>query len=283
MSLTLKPIAAAKTDKGICRNWNEDTVFASISPSNDRALLIVADGMGGFRDGKLLGKLASQLTVDTLYHELRDLIEQIKNEPEPHQEPSEDYLIERLHLAFQKANSVLDQHQPPDEKRFSSAITCAFVQSHQAIVANIGDCKTYLYRNNQLRLITTNRPFGGDGTPSSVGSGMFYDVVLTYGAPFGVGSEIRVIKWDQSDEMMPDRNLMRFVQLNLWTLSLEPGDRLLLCSDGLWGELLDNNKIKESLSKFATPERAAQQLMETANAEGGHDNIGVVVCDFVSG
>ena len=92
-------------------------MFTRVSPANGRALLIVADGLGGMGDdGTTLGKFASQLAIDTIYYHLRDLLGQ--GEADAGAEAacgegfSEEYLIERFHVAIRRANSILSGHQP---------------------------------------------------------------------------------------------------------------------------------------------------------------------------
>ncbi len=267
--LSLKPIVAAKTDIGLFRRSNEDAVFTCVSSSTDRALLIVADGMGGIG----VGEIASQLVVDTTFDELRDLLGEAEpdspTQTEPHPKFSEDYLVERLRLAFQKVNTVLAENQS-DDTQSACTVSCAFVQADQAIIANIGDCRAYHFRNKRLQLITRNRPF------SSWAPGVT-DVIIDYGRLPGHRREIHVNRCAPSDE--PVFKHSHFVQLNVWTPSLQDGDRLLLCSDGLMREL-DDAEIEKLLSLSPSPEEATKQLINATNAQGGHDNVTVAICEM---
>ena len=87
----------------------------------------------------------------------------------------------------------------------------------------------------------------------------------------------------------PHRNIVtralgidRTVQIDVWTLPLVTADRFLLCSDGLVDEVLDET-IAELLASIDDPQRAAEQLVATANRHGGRDNTTVVVVDVVAG
>jgi len=274
-----KPIAAAKTDPGLCRDWNEDSVLAVVSPSGGDALLVVADGMGGLGDdGESLGRFASQLVTDVLCRELGDLLG--LRDPEPVAETasrdeafSEEYVTEQFLLAFQAVNSVLHDHQPPAGMRFTSTVVWAFVQADRAFIANSADCRAYHLRHGVQRLVTTNRPLGPREPSSSY-------VDLDYGAPLGTGCEIQVNRGCPSEAVVPNPDQMGLVHLNVWAQPLEAGDRLFLCSDGLW-DVMDDDEIARHLSLARSPEQAVQRLIDEANAKGGPDNIGVAVCEMM--
>lgn len=273
MTSLLKPIIATNMDKGLCREWNEDSVSAFVSPLGDRALLMVADGMGGVsEDGTVLGKLASQLVIDTLHCELCDLLDEADSGID--QGFSEEFLCTRFYLASQKANAVLNAHRKCNKELFTSTVTWAFVHNDQALVANTGDCRTYLFRDNELRLITNNWPLGaGDPPPRSV--------TFHYGVPLGAGGGVRVRQCDPSCRVLPELDASS-VNLYIWKQqTLQAGDLLLLCTDGLWS-WIDTAEIERQLSWITSPGEAAQRLVEASNLSGGHDNIGVLVCEMVA-
>ncbi len=73
------------------------------------------------------------------------------------------------------------------------------------------------------------------------------------------------------------------VEVDSWLEHLQPGDRLLLCSDGLWEMIQDPAFIKQELERSAEPADTVREFIAAANANGGADNIGVVVVHVTAG
>jgi serine/threonine protein phosphatase PrpC len=103
--------------------------------------------------------------------------------------------------------------------------------------------------------------------------------------PLGLGLELEFNRGPELGREKADigdkSKFLSSVQINLWTRYLQIGDSLLLCSDGLWGEM-DENEIVQHLQELSSPERVIKRLIDTANTNGGHDNIAVAICQMVS-
>lgn len=273
----IKLQAYGQKDVGQVRELNEDEFFLKIVQSSDEepvGLFIVADGIGG-QEG---GELASEWAVKTLREELRELF--VSAEPlrtrklstaalepvEASQTPPTRKLADRdledtLRRAIQRANDVvlsIARAKPATAGDTGTTVTMAVVKGEMAYVANVGDSRTYLYRNGELRTITEDHSL----VASLVKAGQIKtDEVYTH----------------------PQRNLIyrslggkRQVEVDVFYQPLQPGDQLLLCSDGLW-EMVRDPQIARILGKAPSPEAACQRLVEAANKNGGQDNIGVVV------
>jgi len=263
MSRYLKPRASFGTSTGQVRALNEDSALVSISPTNQRparALLIVADGWMGDEGEMGVGQVASKLVVSTIHEALQDFLQQ----PKPDSNIVAWQLVERLYAAIAKANELLCTYQ--GEYGVVTGLAGVLIQNDLAAIVNNVDCRVYLLRNSQLRMITDNWLW-----PAS-------------GAIMGTEEAIHMNQWTEGRwkdaEFMRNASSMAAVQLNVWTESLEAGDRLLLCTDGLCG-LVDENTIALCLSEAASPQMAVQQLIDAAQANGGVDNITAVVCDVV--
>ncbi|MDG1897897.1 MAG: SpoIIE family protein phosphatase [Fuerstiella sp.] len=126
---------------------------------------------------------------------------------------------------------------------------------------HIGDSRAYLYSDSVLRLITRDQTLGQDmadaGLPAQTAKG--FRNVLTN----SLGS--------QSNE----------VQAQVYHVQIQPGDRLLLCTDGL-NDMVTDTQIADVLKHPASAQATCDQLVECALDGGGRDNITVVLCDVLA-
>jgi protein phosphatase len=271
MALQFK--TAELTDKGRVREENEDTVFHKVFYASDDdplGLFVVADGIGG----RLAGQMASYWAVEVVKHNLADLI--------AHQDPRstnrfsrEDVLRmmstaqgidpstlqERVRVAVDKANEAVRQyarHSPQAARNAGTTLCLALVYGRQAIIANVGDSRAYLLRAGSLRQITTDHSV----VQQMVDAGQLQpDMIYTH---------------PQRNVIYRSLGARDAVETDIFELTLEPDDYLLLCSDGLW-ELVRDDDVVSIIDQAASVQAACQQLVEAANAAGGTDNIGVVL------
>jgi PPM family protein phosphatase len=269
--------AATATDPGRERGDNQDRAWAQVyQPSEGESigLFIVCDGIGGH----LGGECASHWAVEAVKREMEDLF--APKDPRgtlalPKEEletVSEDLEVTRVsgirkmenlvHQAIQRANRVVYQYaqQKPEEAGDAgTTITLGLVSGNRAVIANVGDSRTYLIRNNRLQQITKD-----------------HSLVATMVANHQIkASEVYT---------HPQRNLIyrslgqkTEIEVDIFIQIFKPGDHLLLCSDGLWEMLPDDKLMVQLVTKAETPQEACRRLVEAANRAGGTDNIGVVV------
>jgi protein phosphatase len=272
----IKLESAALTDPGRARSINEDHVWTQVyaaSEGETTGLFIVCDGVGGH----LGGECASYWATETVKHELADLfcppdpratIHIPKAELEAGQWNEATRLsavrkIEnRVVYAIQKANQVVyeyAQKKPDKAADAGTTITMAVVQGDRTIIANVGDSRTYLLQNGHLRKITRDHSL----VATMVTNGQI-----------------------QPEEIFvhPQRNLIyrslgnkQEVKVDTFIEAIKPGDSLLLCSDGLWEMVQDEQLIVRLIEQAGTPAQACRKLAEAANAAGGEDNIAVIV------
>ncbi len=264
-------LAAAKTDPGQVHSVNQDSTFAYVREpelGKTRGLFIVADGMGGHQ----AGEVASRLAVETISQELDFLLQQSDmDETTPSPVPDAggsaeqgrlDLFAKRLQIAIDGANEAINdygQSDPATAGNVGTTLTCVLVDDNQAIVANIGDSRTYLMRDQQLKQITQDHSY----VAHLVREGQL--------APEEVFVHPRRNVITRSLGFQPD------VTADFWTMFLRPGDRLLLCSDGLWEMVQDDAVMAGYIASATHPAQSAEALVAAANAKGGADNIGVVV------
>lgn len=256
-AITLK--AFADTDIGRVRSENQDRAYAWVSnpPQGDPlALLMVADGIGGYRSGGV----ASQMAIDTIAELVLPTLE--RDQPQPPQ-PSRE-VENTLRQAVEAANATVHNFAL-DEKsgiaRMGTTIACALIRGRQATLAHVGDSRIYLMAQKRFELLTQ------DHTPTG-------ELIAA-----GVLDAQDAIDYPERNRLTRAVGPSARVEVDVTTVPLQPNDRLLICSDGLWGMMRDPLVFERTLYKAPTPEDATRELISTANASGGADNIGIVVCD----
>jgi len=273
--------AAALTDPGMQREINEDRVWAAVyNPSEGDAvgLFIVCDGMGGYMGGECASHWATErikrdLAVYFCPRDPRETVElseeNVSSTPSEETKPrsAEISKIENhIKLAIQEANNVVYKYaqQKPDKARNAgTTVTMALLQGNKAIIANVGDSRTYLIRSNHLHQITSDHSI----VASLVANGQIKP------------NEIHT---------HPQRNVIyralgqkEGVEIDTFTETLYSGDVVFLCSDGLWEMLPDNRTIVQLIVSSGDPAEACRKLVNAANSAGGDDNISVIVINII--
>jgi serine/threonine protein phosphatase PrpC len=238
--MTLVLRYAVRSDVGLLREGNEDSAYAG------PRLLAVADGMGGHA----AGEVASSLTIASMA-ELDA------------EQPGADMLAE-LASAVAAANTRLQEMivANPAVEGMGTTLTALFWSDGHAAVCHIGDSRGYLLREHELYQIT-------------------HDHTLVQ----SLVDEGRISADDVSTH--PQRSLLlraldgrSVAEPDLSVHEGQPGDRYLLCSDGLSGVVSDET-LRETLATIADPEAVTRQLIDLALHGGGPDNITCIVADVV--
>lgn len=206
-------------------------------------LFLVADGMGG----QNAGEVAAAITADLIEAGAAD---------------GTIRTIADLAQALGRANAAVWQRAAADRELQGMGTTCTamLVAGSRALVAHVGDSRAYLLRRDELRQLTVDHTLmqrlveEGRLRPADVATHPQRSVIVR-----AIGA---------AADLSPDR----------LTVELEPGDRLLLCSDGLTGPLAVD-EIEATLAGTPNPQAAAEQLVHLANAAGGADNVTALVVD----
>jgi protein phosphatase len=244
-------VVSLQTDPGCQREINEDQIF--LHRPDDPALLkkkgllvMVADGMGGHSAGEVASGMAVEI-VDRVYFD-------DANDP-----------ASALKSALQEANFEIHKASLGQEGLRGMGTTCTalVLQNGSAIAAHVGDSRLYLVRGGQIYLMTEDH----SEVMEMVKRGLISleearhhpdkNVILR---AIGSHPEVQVSTWDYP---FPTRG----------------GDRFLLCSDGLY-DLVEDDEIKRVVDQ-AEPEAACESLVALAKERGGHDNISVAVVSLV--
>ena len=245
-------------DVGIKRkgNPNEDSLSASENLTNQpgaprpNGLFIIADGMGGHGNGSE----ASQLAI----RDMRECVSRRLRSGITDGETLKTLLIEGV----QHANRCVYERNLQQHTQMGTTMTAALLWGTSTFVVNVGDSRTYLYRKSRgLHRITRDH---------SVVAGL---------VELGAISDEEAYTHPQRNEILRALGNRPTVEVDCFTVPLQVGDVLLLCSDGLW-EMVRDFEIDEIVrvcAPYALPMCA--MLIQAALHRGGKDNISMIaVC-----
>jgi PPM family protein phosphatase len=230
------------TDTGMVRSVNQDSYY--IDDPKGR-FFIVADGMGGHAGGQEASQIAAK-QIQTYLEEHWD------------SEESSDFLLKE---AIDLANQSILEDQSTHPERADMGTTVVLVMfREQPWCAHIGDSRLYRFRDSQLEQITEDHTWVGLALRSG-------DITK---------EQAKVHPWRHVLSQCLGRK--ELYGIDVQSLDVQPGDRLLLCSDGLTEEVPDES-IDEILAKSDDCEQAAAALVEAAKSAGGSDNITVIIVE----
>ncbi|WP_336154677.1 protein-serine/threonine phosphatase PrpC [Bacillus sp. 204(2023)] len=242
-------LTALKTDTGKIRQHNEDD--AGIFKGKDEFVLaVVADGMGGH----LAGDVASKMAVKAMGEKWNEA-ETIPTAPSE----CEKWLIEQILSVNSK---IYDHAQAHEEcQGMGTTIVCALFTGKTVSVAHIGDSRCYLLQDDDFVQVTEDHSL--------------------------VNELVRTGEISREDaEHHPRKNVLtkalgtdQSVSIDTRSFDIEPGDKLLLCSDGLTNKV-EGTELKDILQSDSAPQEKVNLLVDKANQNGGEDNITAVLLEL---
>ena len=232
------------TDIGLRRQLNQDMVYTSDTPVGPLPnLYIVADGMGGHN----AGELASAITVRVMEEEISSMCD-VTGEA-------------ALEKAVRCANMATWQQAQTREgcKGMGTTVVACTCFEDDLLIANVGDSRAYICADEIQQI--------------SVDHSLVEEMVQMGGL-------------DRAKARLhPDKNIITRavgarseVETDLFRVSLQPGDIVLLCSDGLTN-MVEDNDIRDVIVSEGSLEERAERLIALANENGGRDNISVILID----
>jgi protein phosphatase len=234
------------TDPGPRKGNNQDSLIAVIPDDQpEMALIVIADGMGGARGGEV----ASQQTVRIMQELLLDSTL-----------PTLDDASHRLEEAITAANALVHRmgNTSPDMQGMGCTVVAALVIGDQYWIANVGDSRAYLIRDHIPSQITLDHTWVGQQLREGIlTEEQAADHSLRHVLDRAIGAEPHVD-----------------IDINP-AATLQLGDAILLCSDGLHGVLSDVT-MADVTSEFP-PQEAADQLMQYALSAPARDNISITI------
>lgn len=226
-----------RTDTGRVRQHNED----SFALRPDQNLYLVADGMGGHNGGEIASRLAIEEVIAAI-----PVAELKKSRYSP------DACRHLLMEGFRKANNTVLAYgiKNPETTGLGCTLIGCLIMGNQAHICHAGDVRAYLLRDKAMEQITTDHSLAA----------------MTAGAEDAPPKNIVTRCIGVTQDNSPEYHL----------LELASGDQLLLCSDGLWNMVADQD-IFATMQSAPTPEQSCDQLINQANKAGGRDNITAVI------
>jgi len=232
---------AVLSDAGTDRPGNEDACGYFIE-SPEAAVLVIADGIGGYEGGEIASRMAVDVTLEA-YRE----------------SPVAWGAAKRLHRAVQRANIEIHQRaiSVPALRWMGTTLTAAVVEGGRLSAAHVGDCRLYLARRGRISQITKDHTMVAE----HVRMGLL--------SPAGARNH--------PERSMLSRSLGQqlIVSVGQFSMPLVKRDRLLLCSDGLYNVL--EEREFERLLRSGDAAAACKALIEAANARGSADNLTAAV------
>ena len=254
------------TSKGMVHTNNEDCVCARVLDTHDTksrtspVLLAVADGMGGLQAGEIASARAiSELTQAAQAHITHDF-DQVQGQDPLAVTASMNCWIQ---TSVQAINTAIVVEAAKRKQDIGSTLAFALIVDGSAYFGSVGDSRIYLWRPSQMPHPLTRLVKDHSLVQALVDAGVVTDD-QRYSHPERnvILRSLGDVRMGFSDEHAP--------------VQLQPGDRLVVCSDGLW-EMVRDEVIAALLAQAPNAQVACDRLVDLANANGGEDNVSVVI------
>jgi protein phosphatase len=310
-------VSAGLTDVGRLRDQNQDsfgmTEFtqASVERPMRVGLYIVADGLGGHKGGEI----ASAIAVQSFCGEVMSrIISSLVAASGDRTLPGNDAILQGMARAVQAANERIYKARDNQKNDMGTTVVAALIAGGKAYIVNVGDSRIYLYSRPRREAEHKN---GNGVSPVVKGTSPLAGTTPLKGtnvldpnvrapevdtAPIDRSEYVltqvsvdhslvhRLVELGQLDpeeaKIHPHRNFIYRslggpppVEVDTFVRTLLPGDRLLLCSDGL-NSMIEDSAIESVLAGTEDTQAAAQGLINLANEAGGHDNITSILIDI---
>ena len=233
--------AAGISHIGLVREKNEDKYIMDLQ----QKLFVICDGMGGHKGGKIASAMAAQV-IERQY---------TSND--------EQDRAAALNAAINAANQKIWQagSDNPEYQEMGTTATAAVIAGERLIVAHVGDSSLFLLRDGQIRKITTDHTLARQ---------MVIDGLLGE-------DEIRTCAYNHI--LTRAVGVQANIEIDNYTEVIQPGDQIILCSDGLTDMLADEEilEIMNENKAAADLDQLARALVDAALNKGGYDNTTIIV------
>ncbi|MCG8350294.1 MAG: protein phosphatase 2C domain-containing protein [Chloroflexales bacterium] len=252
--IPLRQIPGALSDTGVVRAHNEDSLFTlnmSLSNTSEQrawGLYMVADGMGGHAAGEIASGLAIRGAAEIVLSEYLSLVIDSNADYDDQQAQA------IVHRAVMRANDYILREGQMRDNDMGSTLTMALVVGDRATIANVGDSRTYLYRDGKLKRVTRD-----------------HSLVMRL-VELGQIEDKDIYTHPQRNAVLRSLGDKPDVQVDIFSTRLYSGDALLLCSDGQW-EMTQDPEMERVIAANGDPQRACEAFIRAANQAGGEDNV----------
>ncbi len=242
---------------GVERAHNEDALFSLIGNAAgersvpDFGLFVVADGMGGHRSGEVASSISVRAVALRLARE--SLLELFENEPNPNGQPLQD----AVRGALQDANRSVVNQVPGG----GTTLTAVLLLGHQLTIGHVGDSRAYILTETETKVLTRDHS------------------LVKRLEELGQLTEAEAAIHPQRNVLYKAIGQGHNLEVDVLSHPVPRNGFLLICSDGLWG-VVDDEEIEKICWGAAHPQEACDELVRAANAAGGPDNITAILVYF---
>lgn len=251
-------VVGAAHSSGLERKSDDDALLIISGSADghegmvDFGLFCVADGLGGYEHGQL----ASAISVRSVAHKLtREVfLRLLDNEPD---EEEDDDLDSLVRAAFNEANELIRDRANGG----ATTLTMALLLGEYMMIGHVGDTRAYVINRNGIEVLTRDQSL----VQKLIETG-------TITKEEAAESPHRNVLWNAMGRTEQ-------LQVEILSHSVENDGYLLICTDGLWGEI-DEREIHRIVLNFEHPQAACNALIQAATEAGGSDNITAVLIQF---
>jgi protein phosphatase len=250
----------AATSIGRVRQINEDAYLAK----GEQGLFVVCDGMGG----AAAGEVASRIAVDTIGSRLNGGSADAPGAKADDAEPAASQFHARtiqLGDAIREANLAIISRAQTDASQTGMGTTVVGAWAHDGVVsiAHVGDSRAYLANAGGFESVTSDHSL----VEAQVQAGLI--------------NREESLQSEHQNILLRALGRDENVEVDLAEITVAPGDRLMLCTDGLT-RMVTDAELAAALDRFrGEPQQACDYLIDAANTNGGPDNITVVIVEFL--
>ena len=235
----------AKSDIGKARELNQDYYYIS-QDTDEPKIYILADGMGGYKGGEI----ASKLSTDSVRKYIQSNFSSITKEKEE--------ILKLVKSAVEYANMIVYEKSKeiPELEGMGTTMEVCLIYNNKAYIGHVGDSRIYRIRKDVIRKLTKDHSYVQK---------LVEDKKITR----------------EEAKIHPKKNMLTkalgctaYVEPDIRARNFEKGDIFIMCSDGLTN-MVDEKQIYDIVTRDI--EKAAEELVNEANAAGGYDNITVII------
>ena len=245
---------SARTDIGMVRHSNQD-MYSTLKIADDLVFFLVCDGMGGANGGEEASRLACEVATASIERDLEVVLRDKELD-------TDKYIPKILAFAAREANlAVFDKaEETPSLSGMGTTFIGAVVYGNTLYAANVGDSRLYIVKDGDAKQITRDHSY------------------VQYLVDIGVMTSSQAETSSKRNIITRAIGTDETVEPDTYTVTLEPGSYILLCSDGL-STMVDRAGLARIVCGEGSVDEKASALVLEANNNGGRDNITVILAN----
>lgn len=236
------------TDVGLVREKNQDSFF--ISKDSSLSLFIIADGMGGHKSGEVASNDAIKIIKKEFLKNKSELV-------------SKEKILKLIERAVQSANKSIYEKSLEEIKYngMGTTVSLSYIFEDMIIIGHVGDSRIYKFNNNKMKQLTEDHSLVNELVKSG-----------------------KITK--EQAKTHPQKNMITRavgtsidIEVDVEAFKYQKSDKLLLATDGLFN-MVDETEIEKIINENSSILNSAEKLIDLSKANGGTDNITLVLIEF---